>query len=192
MSRAREATRQCQPLQIQCLQRWSRNHGPPYMWQRRASTLFHTLCPSSLEPAESSPSVQTCMLQKKATARARRAVVMLFVMNLKLALEYITPRLSAGFYCRWQHQASKVEKKKNSDSSQKCNCSFDHAHHRDTGPAHSARSILKFFCTSFPRWSVAEPLIAGGGGGGGSSNFSPVEGGGGSSMVKKITTQVDP
>ena len=103
MSRAREATRQCQPLQIQCLQRWSRNHGPAYMWQRRASTLFHTLCPSSLEPAESSPSVQ-----KKATARARRAVVMLFVMNLKLALEYMTPRPSAGFYCRKQHQASKV------------------------------------------------------------------------------------
>ena len=100
MSRAREATRQCQPLQIQSLQRWSRNHGPAYKWQRRANTLFHTLCPSSLEPAESSPSVQTCTLQKKATARARRAVVMLFVMNLKLALEYITPRLSAGFYCR--------------------------------------------------------------------------------------------
>ena len=111
MSRAREATRQCQPLQIQSLQRWSRNHGPAYKWQRRANTLFHTLCPSSLEPAESSPSVKTCMLQEKATARARRAVVMLFVMNLKLALEYMTPRLSAGFSCRKQHQASKVKKK---------------------------------------------------------------------------------
>ena len=52
------------------------------------------------------------MLQKKATARARRAVVMLFVMNLKLALEYMTPRPSAGFFCRKQHQASKVFFKK--------------------------------------------------------------------------------
>ena len=52
------------------------------------------------------------MLQKKATARARRAVVMLFVMNLKLALEYMTPRPSAGFSCRKQHQASKVKKKR--------------------------------------------------------------------------------